>query len=100
MELSYRDDDAASTYATPAGDGAADEAAWADAGDDFGPSEPAVIPPPDQQKPVRAAPVIRIPGQPAMQVPRGGTVVHPQNPAPARLRDRSRRAPRRPGGDG
>lgn len=54
VELRYRDDDA------PPGEGAAHDAAWSD--DDFGPSEAAEIPPPDQQKPVRAAPVIRLPG--------------------------------------
>ncbi|MDB5297982.1 MAG: ftsK 2, partial [Phycisphaerales bacterium] len=70
IELSYRDDDATVYTAGGGGDGAAHEAAWADDPDDFGPSEPAVIPPPDQQKPVRAAPVIRLPGQPPMQVPR------------------------------
>jgi S-DNA-T family DNA segregation ATPase FtsK/SpoIIIE len=68
VELQYRDDET--------GEGAAHEAAYSDA-DDFGPSEHAVIPPPDQQKPVRPAPVIRIPGQPAM------TLAKPAAPAPA-----------------
>jgi DNA segregation ATPase FtsK/SpoIIIE-like protein len=64
VQLHYRDDET--------GEGAAHEAAYSD-GDDFGPSEHAIIPPSDQQKPVRPAPVIRIPGQPAMQLARGAT---------------------------
>ncbi|QOV88844.1 DNA translocase FtsK [Humisphaera borealis] len=86
VELNYRDD------GTP-GEGAAHDAAWSD--DDFGPSEAAVIPPPDQQKPVRAAPVIRLPGMgrpmivPAVptaagangRVPATGGTASPANPA-------------------
>jgi S-DNA-T family DNA segregation ATPase FtsK/SpoIIIE len=77
IELSYRDDENAAP-----GEGAAAESAW-EGDDDFGPSEAAVIPPPDQQKPVRPAPVIRLPGQPAMQINRGTAVPVAATPKPA-----------------
>jgi len=77
VELSYRDDDA------PPGEGAAHDAAWTDE-EDFGPSEAAVIPPPDQQKPVRPAPVIRLPGMGRpMTVPARPAVQRPAATPPA-----------------